>query len=332
MTTINFEMQAYTDRNDFARRTDLRVKLNVPEALVNGRIDNDFEYYQDDRIPALGGVSSYSILFDSPEVGPVYLNVNEGRIGYATKHAGHPVCFDVNGQSILPAAKKDSLLWPRVTAVLKVAPRVLLWGKPGTGKTTAAFMVDPENTYKTTVHDESSAAELIGHYLPNGAGKFTWHDGIGTAAWRQGKRLLIDEIDKAGGDFQTAMYAIADDPQVARLYLPTGEIIQPAPGFQVVLTMNGTPKDLPSALRDRFSVNFDIDEPNPAALASLSAEVRNLVASTMQQADPERGVSVRAMKAFEELQALGVDRETAAFSVLGTRAADFLRALALQKA
>lgn len=323
-------LHSYTNNEDFGTTTAVQTTLKVLRSRFTEAPDD--YYYRGDYFPGIGGESSFSIQHEDPALGVVYYNVNRESVDWITREPQHRVVLDVTGTPIEVAKPGESLLWPRVEAILKVSPRVLLYGKPGTGKTTAAFMVDPENTYKTTVHEESSAAELIGHFMPNGAGKFTWHDGIGVAAWRTGKRLLIDEIDKAGGDFQTAMYAIADDPQVARLRLPTGEIVRPAPGFQVVLTMNGTPRDLPSALRDRFSVALPINEPNPHALASLSEAVRNLVLSTMQQADEDRSVSVRAMKAFDELERDGIDRETAAWAVLGHRGRDFLRAIDLQKA
>lgn len=326
-----FSIYSYCKAEEFGSTFSVQTQINVLRERLDRSPDTEY-YYDYQGFPSIDGLASYSIQHTDRDQGVVYYNIVRGKVGWITKGPLEGVVYNTKGELVTLPPKPASQLWPRTEAILKVAPRVLLYGKPGTGKTTAAFMVDPENTYKTTVHEESSAAELIGHFMPNGAGKFTWHDGIGVAAWREGKRLLIDEIDKAGGDFQTAMYAIADDPQVARLRLPTGEIVKPAPGFQVVLTMNGTPKDLPSALRDRFSVALEINEPNPHALASLSEAVRGLVLSTMRQADEERSVSVRAMKAFDELEREGLDRETAAWAVLGPRAKDFLRALDLQKA
>lgn len=236
--------------------------------------------------------------------------------------------FDNHGNPKKYAGAVDQDFWTKTENILRVAPRTLLYGVPGTGKTTTAFLVDPERTDKVTLTEETPASALLGHWMPEGD-HFKWHDGIAISAWRRGRRLLVDEIDRGSGDVQTLMYAIADDPMVARLTLPTGEVVKPEPGFQVVITMNGQPNDLPPALQDRFATQIEVDRPHPKAISSLPEDLRG-VAENAFSLPGERSASIRAWKAFAELREQ-TNEETAAFGVFGRRAAEFLNVVRMSR-
>lgn len=165
--------------------------------------------------------------------------------------------------------------WDLVHQAVAHADKVLLWGPPGTGKTTAGMKhaLEGREALKITAHEEMSAAEIQGHYMPEG-NSFKWHDGLGIRAWKEGNRLVVDEIDRASGDVATMMYAIADDPDVAALTLPTNETVRPEKGFQLVATMNGHPMDLPPALRDRFDVAVEVLVPPLSVLESFPEKYR----------------------------------------------------------
>ncbi len=223
--------------------------------------------------------------------------------------------------------------WELVEQVLPVCDRVLLFGPPGVGKTHAATRLGRrphQPVASCTVTPETPAAELRGFYVPRG-NEFVWHDGPATACWRTGGRLVLNELERAGGDLLAYLLAVCDDPAVARLTLPSGETVSPAAGFAVVATMNGHPDALDPAVRDRFPVRIAIDQVAPGAVAALPPDLREVARRTATHTDPARRVSFRAWAEFHRLRA-ALGPQVAAQAVFGPRAADVLNALLIGKA
>lgn len=232
--------------------------------------------------------------------------------------------------------KETSTVWGLVDAVLGVLsripyPHVLLWGPPGTGKTHAAVQVDSDSAgvMSVTLTEETPAAELRGFYVPRGM-EFVWTDGPVVKAMRKGMRLALNELDKASGDVVSFLLSVLDDPSLASLTLPTGEVVRPAPGFTVVATQNAEPSELLNALRDRFPIVMHITEVHPGALASLCPDVQE-AARGMALAEDERRISVRTWKAFGELRSL-LDVDIATRACFGARGPEITDALAVSNA
>lgn len=222
--------------------------------------------------------------------------------------------------------------WDLLSKVLPVTPRVLLYGPPGTGKTYIANtegLRENQDVFQTTLTQDSTAAELLGHYVPNESGAFEWLDGLGIKAWKQGSRLVINEIDNAGVDVMTFLHALLDDPKFAKFTLPnkTKEVVRPASGFQVVATMNGTPDDLPEALADRFPVKLNMDKVNPKAIEMLP---NNLRGAYNDYTNANSVFSVRKWIAFAELMDADVPVDEAALAVFQENADELVNALAIQ--
>ena len=218
-------------------------------------------------------------------------------------------------------------IWGLLSKVIPFTPRVLLYGVPGTGKTYQANTLGlskEQGVYNITLTQDSTAAELMGHYIATDSGGFEWLDGVGVRAWKEGARLVINEIDHAGVDVMTFLHALLDDPKFAKFTLPNRdkEVVRPAEGFQVVATMNGVPADLPDALRDRFPVNLGINEVHPSALESLPKKLQSVY-----QDYNEGNFSVRKWSAFAELLDKGCELSTAASVVFTDNCADIIDAL-----
>lgn len=191
--------------------------------------------------------------------------------------------------------------------------RVCLYGNPGTGKTYAALtqhLTERGSTRLVCVDDMTSAA-IEGMWRPNRDG-WTFQEGAAVTAWRNGSRLVIDEIDKASGDVLGMLLAFCDSEQSARWQNPdTGEIVTPSEGFSIVITTNNHPNTLPEALRDRFPVAVEINEPHPDALALLPQFMREPARMLAGRTDEAR-VSIRAFMALDKLsQTVGIERAAA---------------------
>jgi MoxR-like ATPase len=225
------------------------------------------------------------------------------------------------------AMPKHFPVWDLVAGVLNHSRTTLLYGPSGTGKSFAAQTAElcGRKLYSVTLTPETPAAELRGHYIPVG-NEFKWQDGLAIRAWREGARLVINEIDHAGGDVLSFLLNCLDSDSTACLTLPTGELVMPHPHFQAVGTMNGDPDDLPTALRDRFPVRIEIKEAHPLGIASLPQDLQAAARGSVVATDPARRLTLRAWMAFASLRDI-LGPEHAAEAVFNKRAKDVLDAL-----
>lgn len=222
-------------------------------------------------------------------------------------------------------------LWNLVDFACTHSNRVLLYGPPSTGKTYSGIHNRPEGRpyYAQTFTEDTPTAELRGHYIPH-RGEFVWKDGPGTLAWRNGGRLVINEIDRGSSEIQSLMYVYLDDPESAYLTLPTGETIHPKDGFTCVATMNGLPEDLPEALQSRFPVKVHVNDIHPAALLRVSDDLRVIARELIVTDDVLRRVDLRTWLEFDRLRGLpGASVELAASACFGNRADELLSAMGL---
>ena len=98
-------------------------------------------------------------------------------------------------------------------------------------------------SYRLICTDDMTNADVTGCWQPSANGSWSWLEGAGIRAWKGngtiGGRLVIDEIDKAGGDVFATLLAITDTPDSAQWEHPsTKEIVKPLDGFTVVMTTN----------------------------------------------------------------------------------------------
>jgi MoxR-like ATPase len=194
--------------------------------------------------------------------------------------------------------------WELIERVLAsfVLGRIYLWGRPGIGKTWAAYHKGRigRGVYAITLTQEMPASELRGQFMPKG-GEFVWQDGPVVRAMREGARLVINEPSHSSEDVIAFLYPILEMPETARITLPTSETVRPAPGFHVVLTDNCPPDDLPPALRDRFDATLEATEPHPEALAALSEPLREVARRSFALED-ERRLSLRGVVVLDKLR------------------------------
>lgn len=205
---------------------------------------------------------------------------------------------------------------------------VMLKGPTGCGKTRfVEYMAWRLGRPLVTVacHDDLSASDLTGRFLIRG-GETIWRDGPLTHAVRNGAICYLDEVVEARQDTIVVIHALTDH----RRLLPiekTGELLEAADGFQLVVSYNPgyqhALKDLKPSTRQRFvALEFDfplpereieivqhegsVDRATAHALVSLAERLRNL---------RDRGLaevpSTRLLVAAARLIAGGIDEKTA---------------------
>ena len=175
---------------------------------------------------------------------------------------------------------------------------VMLKGPTGCGKTRfVEHMAWKLGRPLVTVacHDDLSASDLTGRYLVRG-GDTVWQDGPLALAARHGAICYLDEVVEARQDTVVVIHPLTDDRRLLPLD-KAGELIEAAPGFQLVVSFNPgyqhVLKDLKPSTRQRFvALDFDfpsfevevrivmheggVDEAMARALVSLTQRVRRL--------------------------------------------------------
>lgn len=224
--------------------------------------------------------------------------------------------------------------WPTIESVLAGSRLTLLYGPPGTGKTTAAVNAGHtrgQSVYNVTLTDETPAAELRGHYLPEGD-RWLWKDGPAMSAFRNGGLLVLNEIDKASADALDFCHALLDDPGISQMTLPNGETVFPHEGFAVVATTNQDYREFQQdrdAIADRFAVAVYVGTPHPDAIAALPEDLRDAAGNSAgRDSDPDRPATLRRWKAYGNLRD-SVGADTAAAAVFAHRAGEITDALTM---
>jgi nucleoside-triphosphatase THEP1 len=149
---------------------------------------------------------------------------------------------------------------------------VLLVGESGTGKTSAISEKAKEHNrelYRINLTGQTGVDDIIGRYGVNEKGTF-WIDGLITRAMREGKWVVLDEINMALPDILSKLHSLLDHEKKLILNEKDGEVVTPHKDFRVFATMNpsddyaGT-KELNMAFMSRFGAILWFDYANKEA-------------------------------------------------------------------
>lgn len=219
--------------------------------------------------------------------------------------------------------------WQRAEFAVKHSNRVLLYGLPGTGKTYFGLNagLKASNAYRLICTEEMTDADLIGCYKQNAQGTWSFSEGVGIKAWREGARLVVDEINRMNGDVESRMMALIDSTASSSWQHPdTGEIVKPHADFSVVATMNGEPSDLAPAILDRLIVRCEVNTPHPDAIASLPEYLRALAVKMTEPTAQDR-YSLRSFVEFNAMYQASGNLDHSAQVVFPTSHGDIISVL-----
>ena len=210
--------------------------------------------------------------------------------------------------------------------------RIILFGPSGIGKTYAGMSMGnvEAGAFRLVCTEDMTNMDVTGGFMPSKHGGFQWLDGSALKAWKgngvNGGRLIVDEIDKAGGDVFATLLAMLDSPESASWEQPnTNQVYRPQDGFSAIMTTNiEDMAELPEALGDRFPVAIRINQPHPDAIALLSRDLRTIA---VQLADAgEQRISLRKFMAFDKLREKLGDEQSAKI-IFTDRASSILDAM-----
>ncbi|SCU90222.1 LADA_0F02608g1_1 [Lachancea dasiensis] len=129
---------------------------------------------------------------------------------------------------------------------IQLSKPVMLIGKAGSGKT---YLIDylskytgaHESMIKIHLGEQTDAKLLLGTYTSGEKpGTFEWRAGVLTTAVKEGRWVLIEDIDKAPTEVISVLLTLLEQRQLS---IPSrGETIKAANGFQIIATIR-TPGD-----------------------------------------------------------------------------------------
>lgn len=239
-------------------------------------------------------------------------------------------------REIIEAQGLQDRLVEKYTAIPGI--NLLMFGKPGTGKTTSALRKHASQfaaIYMTTVTEWTPASEWRGFFIPKpdpatGSPGMGWHDGLAARAMghitdidgsvkldQDLNRFVINEIDKAGPDLEALLYPLCDEREIAEIHLPNGDVLRSQEGLQIIGTGNEPPDALLPPVQDRFTFRIRVDWPSQEAIEALPIDLQDFCLK-VAALDGDQYISYREVKAFGTARdKMGFDPLTAAHAVWG---------------
>ncbi|CUM68425.1 uncharacterized protein PRCAT00006148001 [Priceomyces carsonii] len=190
---------------------------------------------------------------------------------------------DVIGKSLQQTTADDFIATEKaVTALRKLAKciqhnsPILLHGKPGSGKTflinqLAKFMSYKDRIVKIHLGEQTDAKLLLGTYASGEKpGTFEWRAGVLTTAAKEGKWVLVEDIDRAPTEVLSVLLTLLEKRE---LVIPSrGDTIRAKNGFQIIATIrtsSDSVQHIPDMIGVRLWKLIELEEPDDRDLKNI---------------------------------------------------------------
>ncbi|KJZ74088.1 hypothetical protein HIM_06537 [Hirsutella minnesotensis 3608] len=168
-----------------------------------------------------------------------------------------------------------------LASMLRAPDPILLHGPPGVGKTALVHEFAKQlgaysNMVTLHLNEQTDAKMLIGLYSTNSKpGSFAWRPGVLTTAVKEGRWVLIEDLDRAPTEVLSTLLPLIERNE---LLIPTrGERIRAAKSFRLFATvrtsmgMNGR-ENLPNLVGMRFWQSLHTQAPVPSELEEIVSQ------------------------------------------------------------
>ena len=206
-----------------------------------------------------------------------------------------------------------------VENTIKTGRNAWVWGPPGTGKTCLVQNVAARmgrEVLEFNCDGETSTESLVGKLWRNAEGEIVIKYGVAVKAWKEGKILLLNEVDRAVSDIVSSMYQFLETKRkYVNVTVGDPEVFQRSPEYCCIVTANTNgslvdahlhagSKQMPQAFIDRFSwfpriEYLDRDEEvqvlvNKTGISKDTAlTLREIAEETRVSEDLEKNISTR---------------------------------------
>lgn len=234
------------------------IEQHVNQNDLLGSLDGDdninFRFLPIYEAQRLSNLSKLAVLEDCFETSPFTVTFDESDLSPGVSIiSGVVVPNLLSLKSVAPPSELNlsnfvqlpkSLHAIRSFATLtKTSQPVLLAGSAGSGKT---FLVDEmakrlhiedmNNLVKIHLNQQTDSKTLLGTYTSGTKpGTFEWKNGVLTTAVKEGKWVLVEDIDKAPNEVLSILMSLLEHREIT---LPSrGEVLKAGNGFQLISTI-----------------------------------------------------------------------------------------------
>ncbi|AOA61441.1 Dynein-related AAA-type ATPase [Komagataella phaffii CBS 7435] len=225
---------------------EMMISFNVQEAKgsLEGDIDVSFRFLsilEANRLSRFTSIPEPEFKDGSFIVQQTHLSSNITSVGGILIPYSHVSKLN-QVPDLVPIQKSLTALKNMAINVQQGSPFMIV-GKPGSGK---SFLVNElakqlnmdtsKDIIKVHLNEQTDSKMLLGTYTSGTTpGSFVWKDGILTTAVKQGKWILVEDIDKAPTEVLSILLSLLEKKE---LTIPSrGEVITATTGFQIISTI-----------------------------------------------------------------------------------------------
>lgn len=241
------------------------INKNVDQNDLIGTLDGDnninFKYFTLFESQRLSNLSKLTPIQDCFESSQFTINFNEDDLSPGVSiiagimisnlislKSSENFKHSVSPSNFVEISKSLNSMRSFVKHVKNSKP-VLLFGNAGSGKT---FLVDEmarklhiedsNNLVKIHLNQQTDSKTLLGTYTSGTKpGTFEWKNGVLTTAVKEGKWILVEDIDKAPNEVLSILIGLLEHKEIT---LPSrGEVLKAGNGFQLIATVRSHNKE-----------------------------------------------------------------------------------------
>lgn len=150
---------------------------------------------------------------------------------------------------------------PVIRKAREAGQAIFLFGPPGTGKTAMVEAAFGEELITFLGSGDTEVADLVGSYVQNPDGTYSWVDGPLVIAAEQGRPILLDEVGLIDSKCLSVVYGLMDGRgELTVTANPERGTIKAAKGFYVMgaTNPNAPGVHLSEALMSRFAIHTEV--------------------------------------------------------------------------